>query len=333
MPKLRRRGQVWHYAFTVAGKRVRRSAQTAERAVAEELALRHETRLRRAVVYGEKAELTFAEAINLYLDHKPDARFLAPLLEHFGRDKITSIDQPAVRRAARKLYPGASPATWNRQVVTPVRAVINFAAEEGLCDHFRMKRFGEGEKRRRPAGDKPWLAAFQKQARQRKLFGLAALARFMFETGARIGQACALDWRDLDLQEGTATLRTRKTGPNGPEVRERTAWLTAAMVADIANIEKRHPRLVFGYAGRSTADKSWKAVVAATGIAPLTPHEAGRHGFATEMVVRHGVDVATAAHRGGWTSKRLMLETYVHGRDDRAVIDQVFGGRRRRNKP
>ncbi|MDZ5697814.1 hypothetical protein [Chelativorans sp. M5D2P16] len=58
-----------------------------------------------------------------------------------------------MREAARILYPGASPATWNRQVVTPVRAIINFAAEEGLCDHFRMKRFPEGQKRQRPAGD------------------------------------------------------------------------------------------------------------------------------------------------------------------------------------
>src|SRR5690606_5375777 len=101
-----------------------------------------------------KAELSFAEAVDTYLDTHPDARFLVPLVRHFGKDKIVAIDPPKVRKAARELYPKASPATWNRQVVTPVRAVINNAAEEGLCDHFRMKRFAEGGRRNRPAGDK-----------------------------------------------------------------------------------------------------------------------------------------------------------------------------------
>lgn len=332
MAKFKKRGSVWHYSFTVAGKRIRRSAETTDREIAEDIALRHETRLRRAAVYGEKAELTFAEAINLYLDHKPDSRFLVPLLDHFGKKRVAEITQPKIRQAARALYPTGSAATWNRQVITPVRAVINFAAEEGLCDHFRMKRFPEGGKKKRPAGDKAWLAAFQKQARKQGLHHIAALARFMFETGARIGQSCALTWDDINLSEGTAVLRTRKTGLNGPEIRERTAWLTAAAVSDIGNIPKRHPRLVFAYSSRSTVNKTWNTVVANAKIAPLTCHEAGRHGFATEMVVRHNVDVATAADRGGWESKRLMLETYVHGKEGREVIDTVFGGKRQNKR-
>ena len=331
MPKFRKRGSVWHYSFTVAGKRIRRSAETADRQLAEDVALKHEARLRRAAVHGEKAELTFAEAVNLYLDHKPDSRYLLPVLEHFGKKKVEAITPPLVRQAARNLYPGCAAATWNRQVVTPVRAVINFAAEEGLCDHFRMKRFPEGQKKSRPAGDKAWLASFQKQARKQGLDHLAALARFMFETGARIGQTCALTWDDLDLAQGAVRLSTRKTGANGPETRERVAWLTPKLVAEIANLD-RHPRKVFGYSSRSTVDKSWKVVVGKAGLRVLTPHEAGRHGFATEMVVRGGVDVATAADRGGWASKRLMLETYVHGQESREVIDAVFGDKGRRNK-
>lgn len=333
MPKLRKRGEVWHYSFTVAGKRIRKSAETPDRSLAQEIALRHELRLRRAAAHGEKAELTFAEAINLYLDHKPSARFLAPLLERFGRWKVAQIDQPAVRKAARELLPSASPATWNRQVVTPVRAVINFAAEEGLCDHFRIKRFPEGGRKARPAGDKTWLAAFQKQARKQDLHRLAALARFMFETGARVGQCCQLTWSDIDLQAGAAVLRTRKTGASGAHMEERTAYLTRNCVADIANLSDRHPRLVFGYASRSTLHKTWSRVVAKAGIAPLTCHEAGRHGFATEAIVRAGLDVATAADLGGWKSRRLMMETYVHSDAGRETIEKVFGDAgKRRNK-
>lgn len=327
MAKLRKRGGVWHYSFTVAGKRFRRSAKTADKAEAEECALAHEGRVRRAARYGEKAELTFAEAALLYLKNKPSARFINDLLEHFRTMKCSAITQPKVRDAARVLYPDASAATWNRQVITPIRAVLNYAAEEGLCDHFRMKRFPEAGRKARPAGDKAWLAAFQRQARKQGLRHISAMARFMFETGARVGQSCALTWDDIDLKAGKATLRTRKTGAGGAEIRERTAWLTSAMVADIANMKDRHPRLVFGYASKSTVNKTWNVVVANAKIAPLTCHEAGRHGFATEMVVRNGVDVATAAERGGWLSKRLMLDTYVHGNEGREVIDAVFGKR------
>lgn len=330
--ELKKRGNVWHYSFTVGGERVRQSSKTADKALAQDIATAHYTRLRRAAVHGPQAELTFADAINLYYEHKPDARYLLPLLNRFGRKRVADITQPMVRQAAREIYPGCSAATWNRQVITPFRAVVNFAAEEGLCEHFRMKRFAEGEKKRRPAGDKQWLKAFQKQCKKQKLPHLAALARFMFETGARIGQACELTWDDVDLQKGAAILTTKKTGANGPQSRERVAWLTPAMVAEIANIENKHPRKVFGYASRNTAAKTWPEVVKNAGIAPLTPHEAGRHGFATEMVVRAGKDIATAAERGGWASKRLMLETYVHGREDRGVIDEVFGTKAKRNK-
>jgi len=119
-----------------------------------------------------------------------------------------------------------------------------------------MRRFSEGGRKRQQAGTKEWLGAFQKQCRKQKLPHLAAIARFIFETGARVGQACALTWDEVDLSGGKVTLRTRKTGPNGPEMRERLAWLTARIVAELANMPDQHPRLVFKYASRSTVDKT-----------------------------------------------------------------------------
>lgn len=147
----------------------------------------------------------------------------------------------------------------------------------------------------------------------------------MFETGARIGQATELTWDDLDLAEGTAMLHTGKTGRGGAKRTTRRAWLTPAMVAEIASFATKHPIKVFGYASRNTIYRAWRGAVKAAKLPPLSPHEAGRHGFGTEMVVRNGVDVATAAEAGGWKSKRLMLDTYVHGDAGRQVINEVFG--------
>ena len=96
----------------------------------------------------------------------------------------------------------------------------------------------------------------------------------------------------------TFTLRTRKTGRRGPEFKYRTAFLTPAMVAEIANLA-RHPVKMFGYAGRGTPAKMWDKFMARAGLPTLTRHEAGCHGFFTETVVRQGMDLITACDLGG----------------------------------
>ncbi|MCZ7564732.1 MAG: hypothetical protein M5U07_06365 [Xanthobacteraceae bacterium] len=59
-----------------------------------------------------------------------DRRFLAPLLEHFGNTILTAIDSQAIDAAVIALYPDAPGATRNRQVYTPVSAVLKHAGEQ-----------------------------------------------------------------------------------------------------------------------------------------------------------------------------------------------------------
>jgi integrase len=331
MPNLTRRGGVWHYSFNVEGSRFRFSARTADKELAADIAIKHELRERRAVVHGPESVTTFTEAVALYVDAGKDSRYVLKALDWFKDTRLALITPPMVREAAERLYPGTGPATRNRQGIAPIQAIINHAADKGLCQPLRVRRLPV-ERIQRPAGTKEWLAAFQAGARKRGNEHIAALARFMFETGARIGQATDLTWDDLHLSEGFAVLRTGKTGRGGPKRSERRAWLTPAMMSEIANFKRRHPTKVFGYASRRTIYRAWDGAIAAAGIEPLTSHEAGRHGFGTEMVVRHGVDVATAAEAGGWKSKRLMLATYVSGNRDRDVINRVFAKPRTQRK-
>ena len=260
--------------------------------------------------------------MSLYIDAGKDTRYVLKALDHFGDTLLARITPPMIRAAADELYPGTSPATRNRQGIAVIQAIINFAADKGLCQPVKVKRFPV-QKTKREAGDKNWLAAFQKGARANGNEHIAAFARFMFETGARSGQATALTWDDLDLQRGTAILRTRKTGPGGG-VWERVAYLTPTMVAELANLERKGGQ-VFGYRNRNSILKAWRKAVATAKIPYLDRHEAGRHGFATETIVRNGVDVPTAADAGGWKSRRLMLETYAHGEGVKEMIHDVFG--------
>ncbi|PDT47281.1 site-specific integrase [Sinorhizobium fredii] len=319
MPNLYKRpgSDVWHFSFTVDGKRKRKSSGTTDKRLAEDIAIKHEARVRRAVVHGTEAVLTFAEALDLYVTDGKSTRFTVPLFDYFEKWKVKDITGPEIRKAAKIIYPDASPATWNRQVITPMRAIVNHAAEAKRLSKISVTRFKE-ETKRRPAGNSDWLKAFCKAAKKLNMPETAAIARFMFETATRVSEACRLTWDDVDLQHGVAFLAKTKTEP-------RKVFLTRAMVIDLANIRSLHPTLVFAAANRSTIKKRIDKVIKEAGLTRLTSHELGRHGFATEMIRRNGVDVATTADHGGWKSRRLLMETYVEGDADREVIDRVFG--------
>ena len=61
------------------------------------------------------------------------------------------VDQAAIDRAAKALYTDAKPSTLNRQVYTPVCAILHFAAERGLCEWRKIRR------PKQPTGRVRWL--------------------------------------------------------------------------------------------------------------------------------------------------------------------------------
>jgi integrase len=157
---------------------------------------------------------------------------------------------------------------------------------------------------------------------------LAALACFMFLTGARVTEALSVTWEDVDLHAGKALIRQTKVGS------ERRAHLPAALVAAIANIPDR-TETVFKHKTRQNANHQWHATIARAGIKPLSFH-ACRHGFATAML-QAGVDPVTTAKRGGWKSPAHLFSTYGHAMDDETVTERIIGtnltqGRSQRTK-
>ena len=259
-----------------------------------------------------------SQAFIAYLDaDKPD-RFILRLAEHFKDTLVRSVTAETIRQAAKKIYPDASPATWNRQVIKPTQAAINHCAALGWCTKISVKRYPEDPKKKTPASLE-WVEAFAAQAKEDDLHHLAALALFMFGTGARIGEACQMTWADVDLQARTAIIRMGKPTPWS-----RTAHLPPPVVAALASIpSNRNPDdTVFGYAGRGSVKDPWGNVCARAGIEHLTPH-CCRHGFATSML-RAGYDVKTVAERGGWKDAATVLRTYAHAITDISVTDAIF---------
>ena len=302
-------------------RRIRRSSGTADRKIAEALAARIEAREWTRLIHGDPAALSFAEATMIYVDDGKPEDFTAKLVAHFRNELVAAIKPGTIRAAARVIYPDASPATWNRQVITPTRAIINHAAGKGLAAWIKVSRFPELRPVRH-APDAEWLPAFTASAPPR----IAALAMFMRVTAARVGQAIAIDWSRVDLQAGTAVIPAAKGYP------ERLARLPAAMVAMLANLDGNRQGRVFGFKQRWQVYRPWKAACTAAGIAYVPTHSAGRRAFAT-LMQRAGVDPKTAAELGGWRSLRLMLEIYTDADTSPGLIERVFGTNEAQSAP
>ncbi|MGX5830346.1 tyrosine-type recombinase/integrase [Mesorhizobium sp. 43Arga] len=335
-----KRGRIWWLTGSVNNRdgksRVHESTGTADEAEATRIRIRREADAAEAIHADPKSLYTFAAAVNLYLDAGKDERFIGPLLEHFADTRISAMTGDSVRAAAKALYPGAAYTTWNRQVVTPAKAIINHAANAGKCYAITIKGFSKRDRdARRPdtpprqAVDRSYIDAFRAHCEVPRIGTLMLL---LFQTGARIGDAVRLEWRDVDLDEKRVTFREMKNGDDGTAdltdelaLELRSMRAAAVVVAGGGSIDADR---VFGFSHRFGLYRVIRSTCQKAGIPYLGTHQPGRHSFATEMIVRHGVDVATTAAKGRWKSKQLLISTYVHEERDRTVIDRVFGGAR-----
>jgi len=314
---------VWRKGFaqvygTHGGIRIRESLGTRDPKEAERKLVKIQSRLHRAEVFGEASVATFASACNLYLEQGGDATYLKPIIEAFGMRLLSSIKPGEIHDLAKKLKPDAKASTRNRHVISPCRAVINFAAERGLCSHIRVKGFKEAKVIRK-AVDRDWIDKFMAHAPHRHL-GLLAL--FMFTTGARISEAVRLTPDDVDLAGLKATLDKTKNG--NPRVYHLTRELADQMRSLPPKLVRDNSWRVFGYMTRNAPQAAWDGTVKRAKLPYACRHEAGRHSFATQMIVRGGKDIKTTMDLGGWESSASLMK-YLHSENLGGVAEGVFG--------
>lgn len=307
-----RRGKIWHYRGTVAGRLIRGTTRTADKATALRIIAETEARQWKGHLDGPEAVLTFAQAAILYRKAEKPTRFLDKVEDYWKDMPVKQITGGAIRQAAIVLLPNASGATRNRQVIVPTQAIINLAASLDKCRSITVERFPV-PKRERPHATWEWVSAFMAHANPH----LGALACFMFLTGARITEALSVTWADVDLPGRRVLIRQTKIGE------ERWAHLPPPLLAAMANIpSNREPdATVFRYSSRDTAKPQWRKAIRRAQIKPLSFH-ACRHGFATAML-QAGVDPVTTAKRGGWKSPAHVFATYGHAMDDPTVTDRI----------
>jgi integrase len=313
---------------TIEGERIRRSLGTRDPKIATRKKAEEEARLQRASIYGIEYEATFAEACVHYLRNvTPKKNYLEPILKKIGKMKLAKIKPGTVKALAKEIYPRCKTQTWNRQVIVPISAVINYAHDNGMCAPIRIRRFKAQDERVRRAIDRTWIDRFMASATSPHL---AAYALFLHTTAARPTEAIMLQPHDLDLERnyGISSVAT-KTGSR------REFWLTEEMTEVLRRLPPRQIQWgqyrgewrVFGWADLKGPIGPWKKTCKLAGIDYVTPYEAGRHSFATEAVTRQNKNVIMVAKTGNWKDTRTLLKHYAHPEDMAGFIEDTFGSK------
>lgn len=168
---------------------------------------REEAKRQSVLKPSTEPEVTFADAALSYLQAGRSRLFVAPCLQFFGTVPIRNIDQRMVDAAAVALYPTGKPSTRNRQVYTPIVAILRHA---GLNPSIRRPKGASGE--RRVAWLQPEEAFRLLEASRGVDDRLGALVCFLLYTGVRLSEALRLEWKDVDLERQTATIGRTKNG-------------------------------------------------------------------------------------------------------------------------
>jgi len=183
----------------------------------------------------------------------------------------------------------ASPSSYARHIVTPLRAVLNYAADLGWCNPPRLKA----------------RTRFLLPAEAERLIAAAAphlqpLLVFLLGTGARMSEALKLEWRDVDLAGGRAIFWQTKSG------KRRVAELPPRVIAALTELPHRegtvfrHPRGPYAV-GDGTGGQifyAWASAIRRAGLDPVfTPHTL-RHTWATWHYAIHKDLLALKAEGG-----------------------------------
>lgn len=305
---VRRHGsRIYYLRGTVRGIVVDKSTKTDNRDAAEAIRIKEEQLLLDRSVFGAKATVTFLEAAVAYMEKGGEARFMQPLLEHFKTRKLSEIGQGEIDGAAAALYPGRANSTINRQVYTPMSAVLAFAATREWTEHRKWERPEQVKGRVR------WLT-HDEASRLVECCSphMAPLVTFLLLTGARLSEALYLQWREVDLQRAHVTFLQTKSGI------DRGVPLHPRAVAELANLKHRMGAVFRRPDGRPYAEKGdgggqiktgFSAACRRSGIEDFSPHDC-RHTWATWHYAANR-DLTALMALGGWKSVEMVVR-YAH---------------------
>ncbi|MBN7755440.1 site-specific integrase [Nitratireductor aquimarinus] len=226
---------------TYLGQYVEESTGTPNKTVASALLRSKREAIERGEVQSRrqlKQEPTFLSAAIAYMSAGGERRFIGEfdeetgewkegLLTHLGETLLRDIDQQVIDNAAMALYPKASAATRNRQVYTPVSAILRHAGIE-----LRLRRPKGAQGKQRLDWLQPEQAYHLFKVAEKEDGEFAAFLVFLCYTGCRLSDALNLTCDHVVLSESFAFFE--KTKNDEP----RSVHLPPIVVTSLANLPK-----------------------------------------------------------------------------------------------
>lgn len=220
----------WRIRGRHLGVRVDRSSGVADKRLAQKILRDDERKIEDDVKRGGAAKHTgprLAGAVRRYVEAGGEQRFIEPILRRLGDIPLSEITQELIDDAAIALYPTASQATRNRQVYTPVSAILKASRVKLALDRPTGSRGVARTFFFEPAEAERLLSVATKNDPE---FGI--FLTFLLYTGLRLSEALTLQVRHLSLADSRAYIETTKNGL------PRSVHLPAPLVAAMS----AHPR-------------------------------------------------------------------------------------------
>lgn len=306
--------QAWYVRGTVNGKRFDESTSTPKLEEAQDYLVKRSHELQQERLFGKAVSATFAQAAVHYLEHGGSKRYLRSVLVELAEVRLSDIGQERVDQCAKKLYPGASPSTRNRQVYTPVLAVLKGAARMKWCSKPVIARPVA------PPGRIRWLTKWEAQ----HLVCVSSphmrpLLEFLLYTGARVGEALWLTWKHVDLERNTVTFVRTKNGqarsvPLHPVLRDVLARMDHSSPVvfprpDGLPYAPLDPLKPEAHSAGTRIKTGFQAACRRAGLTDLHPHDL-RHTWAT-WHYQANRDLGALTRLGGWKTTAMVMR-YAH---------------------
>lgn len=320
---IQRRGDSWHYQFTVRGERHRGSIGAVSKSAAMEVA--EKTRI--AILEGklldrpartpwfgkyDSAKNQFTHSAAQYLayykkhnkpkSHQRMVTALIVLCPFFGDKRLEDIHPFLIERyKAERKQQGRADATVNRELAC-LKNLFNLAIEWGLTltnPMHKVALYPENNARERtitPAEEQALLSHCKDP--------LADFILTAIDTGFRPAEIMGLHWHDVDFARSTITARSAYTKTGKPRTNPMTARLHAALSA---RKQRGGTGAVFGpYNYREPFEAARKAAGLGTDVLMYTM----RHTYISRLIMA-GVDLRTAQELAGHKTIAMTMR-YAH---------------------
>lgn len=297
----------WRIRGRHLGVRVDRSSGAADKKLAQKILREEERRIEDDVKRGRLTKSVgprFDEAALKYINAGGEERFVLKLSNHFQKIPLSEITQELIDDAALQLYPRASQATRNRQVYTPVSAILKASRVKLALDRPSGSRGVARTFFFEPAEAERLLSVATKNNHE---FGI--FLTFLLYTGLRLSEALTLQVRHLSLADSRAYIETTKNGL------PRSVHLPAPLVATMSAHPRGYDRIGkvfrFGKCGRLYKWLQEAADEAKVIIPDGVSFHAFRHTYGAWMRRFGNLDTSGLVASGAWKS-RDAAQRYEH---------------------